>query len=808
MLKNYLKVALRNILKYKGYSLINISGLSLGLAAFFLIMIFVKDEVSYDRHFKNSDNIYRLCSKIKTSNGIQITAQSPSGWARHFLADFPEVEKVTRLKPPQQWWKVAYEDNIFYESGWSFVDSSVFEVFDVQLTKGNPAKALSDPYQVIISEQMSEKYFKGDEAIGQTFRLDNQYDFTVSGVFEKLPRTTHFEADFFASFLTLQDSIYGVNLLIADNFPVAYTYLQLKKDADPDQFESKLPTLVEKYIGDRQQLADTGFEVETFLQPLKDIHLFSHLENEIQPNSHINTIYIFTAIALFILVVAGINFMNLSTARSLRRAMEVGMRKALGAKKSQLVSQFIGEALVISLIAYVFAVVIVALVLPVFIFLMQRNISFGEVFDPLSLLLLLGFTLIIGFLSGAYPAFYLSAFKPTEVLKGSVLSSGKKASILRKVLIIFQFAISVAIIISTGVLYSQMKFIEEFDVGIDDDKVIVVQLSDPVLRNKYRAFNTRVKQIPAIENVSASFNAPADVANQGYFRPAHAAPDEKWMTHFFGVDFDFFETMGIPIIAGRSLSHSNVADTLGGMIINESAALKFGWQNPEDAIGEELFANNNNNPDAPPLTIIGVVKDFHMQSVHDDIPPTVMTYFGVQGFFYTYLRINGDVQNSLRDIEVAWNEVMINYPFQYSFLDDDFSELYTTEQILRNLLTYFAILTIIIACLGLYGLASYMVEQRKKEIGVRKVLGATVSQLVLRLSTEYSLLIIAAFVIASPVAYYLMNLWLQTFEYHIVISFVNFAFPFIAAMIISWITVGFQAYKAANINPVESLRME
>lgn len=807
MFKNYFKVALRNILKYKVYSLINISGLSLGLAAFFLIIIFVKDEVSYDQHFTQSENIYRLCSKIKTSNGLQVTAQSPSGWARHFVADFPEVEQITRLKPPQQWWKVAYETNIFYENGWTFADSTVFEIFDVNLVKGNPTKALSDPYQVVISEEMSEKYFKQEEAIGQTFRLDNQYDFTITGVFEKLPRTTHFDADFFASFVTLQDSIYGNNLLLVDNFPIAYTYIQLKPSTTPEQFESKLPALVEQYVGNRQQLADAGFEVETFLQPITDIHLYSHLENEIQPNANVSTIYIFMAIALFILVVAGINFMNLSTARSLKRAKEVGMRKAIGATRGQLISQFIGEAILISIIAFVLSILIVAVVLPVFSVLMQRSISLLEVFDAFSLLSLFGITLIIGSLSGVYPAFYLSAFKPTDVLKGSVFSTGAKASILRKILIIFQFAISIAIIIGTSILYSQMKFIEDFDVGIDQDKVVVVQLSDLVLRSRYREFNTRAKQIPSVENVSASFNAPADVTNQGFFRPDHAAPDEQYMTHFFGVDFDFFSTMGIPLVAGRSFSHENAADTLGGLIINETAVKKFGWNSPEEAIGEQLFTGNN-NPNAPPLTIIGVSNDFHMQSVHDNIPPTVMMYFGVQGFFFTYLRVNGDIKNSLKDIEKAWNEVMINYPFQYSFLDDDFSELYTIEQILRNLLTNFAILTIIIACLGLYGLASYMVEQRKKEIGVRKVLGATVGKLVFRLSTEYSILIVLAFVIAAPASYYLMDIWLQSFEYRVDIGLANFVVPFIVALIISWITVGSQAYRAAVANPVNSLRLD
>lgn len=806
MLKNYIKIAFRNILKYKGYSIINISGLSFGLAAFFMIMIFVKDELSYDRHFENAENIYRLCSKIKTSNGLQVTAQSAPGWARHLLADFPEVEKITRLKPPQQWWKVAYETNLFYENKWTFADSSIFEMFDVSLIEGIADEVLSEPYQVILSAEMAEKYFKGGDAIGQTFRLDNQYDFTVSGIFNKLSRNTHFEADFFASFVTLQDSIYGTNLLLVDNFPVAYTYIQLKEGADPADLESKLPQLIEQYIGSAQELADAGFEIEAFLQPINEIHLFSHLENEIQANGFVTTIYIFIAVALFILTVAGINFMNLSTARSVRRALEVGMRKAIGASKGQLISQFISEAMVISIIAYLLSLLIVAISMPAFAIILERKILFSDVFTPIILLALLGFTLIIGFLSGSYPAFYLSSFQPTDVLKGSVFSPGQKASVLRKSLIIFQFTVSIIILIVTGILFSQMKFIEDFDVGIEDEQVIVVQLSDPVLREGYRAFKTRSEQLPRVENVSASFNAPADVANQGFFRPEHADPDEKWMTHFFGIDYDFFETMGIPLLAGRSISHENTADTLGALIINETAVKKFGWQTPEEAIGKQLFADNN--PNARPMTIIGVAKDFHMQSVHDEIPPTVMMYFGVQGYFYAYLRIDGETQSTLKDIETAWNDVFVNYPFEYSFLDDDFNGLYTTERILKTLLTYFTILAIIIACLGLYGLASYMVEQRKKEIGVRKVLGASTRMLVFKFSTEYSIIILVAFFIAAPIAYYLMNIWLQTFEYHVAISMLNFILPLIITMVISSLTVAFQVISAAKANPVESLRID
>lgn len=770
-------------------------------------MIFVRDELSYDKHFTHANSIYRVYTNIETSNGTQITAQSPPGWARYFLTDYPEVVNVTRLKPPQQWWKVVYEEKIFYEAGWAFIDSTVFDMFDLRLIEGDPARALSEPYQVILTEEMSSKYFGEVDPIGKTFRLDNAYDFTVTGIFEKLPRNTHFNFDFLASFVTLRDSIYGVNLLQIDNFPTAYTYVQLQEAANPAIFEDKLPGIIEQYLGSREELSQAGFKIDTYLQPITDIHLHSHLENEIQPNTRISTIYIFMAIAFFILVIAGINFINLSTARSLRRAMEVGLRKTVGASKKQLMVQFLGEAILISFIALLISMILVVIILPYFSLLVNKTIDYSVLFDPVSILYLVGFTMLIGLLSGLYPAIFISSFKPTEVLKGTLGSTKGKGGLIRKTLIVFQFSISILLVISTGVLYRQMMFIRDFDVGLNQKQILVVQLTDPVLRARYRSFKNQVQQIPTVKNVSASFSSPADLVNQAAFRTVHAAPEENWLSYFFGIDFDFLETLGIELVAGRDLSHENAADTLGAVILNETAVRAFGWESPEEAIGEQVeFAFNN--PNSRPLNIIGVVKDFHMQSVYENISPTVMMYGNVQSLFHTYIDIGSDIGGSLKQVEQAWNEVMPNYPFQFAFLDDKFNNLYKTEQTLGKLLAYFAMLTIFIACLGLYGLASFTVEQRTKEIGVRKVLGASVNQLILMLSNEYALLIFAAFIIASPVAYYFMNMWLKSFEYHIDMRITTFVISLAFALVVSWITVSYQSFKAATDNPVDSLRSE
>ncbi len=807
MIKNYFKVAVRNLFRYKGYSILNIAGLSIGLACFTVIMIFVWSELSYDRHFSKADRIYRIYSQIKTSNGTQVTAQTPPGWARYLISDYPEIEEVTRFKPPNQFWKVVYDNKVFYESEFTFADSSVIDMFDVRLSQGDPENALSEPYSVIISKRIARKYFNEENAVGKQFRLDNQYDFTVTGVFEEFPSNTHFNFNFLASFVTLRDPIYGNNLLEVDNFPVIYTYVQLPAGYNPNDFNSKLEDIITKYIGNREELEAIGFEVDAHLQPLSDIHLKSHLENEISANGTMSTIYVFSAIAIFILVIASINFMNLSTARSSRRAQEVGMRKISGASKNQLVGQFLGESILITIISMLVSLVFVSIFLPFFSNLVGKDLNTHLLSDPAAIAFLVGITVLIGVFSGMYPAFFISSFKPNEVLKGKTGTSRGGSGFLRKVLIILQFTISLGLMISTGILYNQMKYIQNLDLGLEEEQVVVVEITDPLLRENYRAFKNRLLQIPTVEFVSASFNAPADnMINQATIRPVDQPVDNNWMVNLFGTDYDFINSLGIELVAGRDFLRENPADTLNGVLINETAVQEFGWESPEAAIGERLTFGGN--PNVPNLQVIGVVSDFYMQSVHEKISPMAIVYWNVQAYFYSFIKINSDIKSSLGHIEDAWQEVMLNYPFQYAFLDDNFDKLYKSEETLGKLLTYFAILTVIIACMGLYGLASFMVEQRTKEIGIRKVLGASVIKITLLIANEYTFLILIAFVIASPVAYWFMSLWLQSFEYHISIPFYVFGVSLIAALIISFITVSVRSVMAATSNPINTLRTE
>ena len=457
MLKNYLTVALRNLRKYKAYSFINITGLAIGLACFILIMLFVRDEQSYERHHERSDAIYRVVMDIRTNNAFQQTAQSPTAWGPDLQKDYPEVVSFVRMKPPNQKWMVGRNARLFYEKGVAFVDSTVFDVFSIPLVRGNPEVALDAPFKMVISESMAAKYFRGEDPMGQTITLDSQYDFEVTGIMQDMPRNGHFHFGFLPSISTLgQAPIYGNQNFLNQQFPQIYTYVLLEEGTPPSVLEAKFPNFIETYVGAQFPLEEAGFEVNAFLQPLKDIHLHSHRENEIAPNGAVATIYLFVAIALFILIIASINFMNLATARSASRAKEVGMRKVVGAQRGNLIGQFLGESVLLGLLALVVAVVLVWLALPAFNGLTGKAIASAVLVEPSVLLGLIAVAVVVGLLAGSYPALFLSAFRPAAVLKGE-LSTGKGA-FLRKSLIVIQFFFCIGLIISTGIVYNQMDF--------------------------------------------------------------------------------------------------------------------------------------------------------------------------------------------------------------------------------------------------------------------------------------------------------------------------------------------------------------
>ena len=825
MYKNYLKIAFRNLIKHRMYAFLNVAGLAIGLTCFILIMLFVRDELSFDSYPEHADDIYRIALDIKTSQGEQKTAQSPTAWGSVMEDEYPEVVNFTRFKPPQLKWLVGYDDIRFYEKNWTFSDSTVFEMFSMPLLRGNPKSALNAPWTVVLSEEMARKYFQDQDPIGKIIELDNQYDFAVTGVMKNPAHNAHFHFDFLASIQTLQDSaIYFDRFLERQGFPFIYTYIQLEENYPAAEFETKIPGYLEKHVySSSNYFAQTGTEITARLQPLRDIHLYSNRDQEIEPNGDINTVYVFLAIAVFIMLIACINFMNLATARSSSRAKEVGMRKVVGASRGQLIQQFFGESLLLAFIALIFALILIEFALPEFNAIIGRQIGFGYLDNWLFLIGLVGVTFLAGLLAGSYPAFFLSAFRPVMVLKGGKGSTaGGRSPLLRKALITFQFVISIVLIIGTGIVYQQMEFIRNKKLGFDKDQIVTIQLSDPAPRSLYQTYRNAILQENMIVEVSASSSAPASLLGQNTMRPDHAAADETWIVQSYLSDYEFIETLGINVIAGRNFSRDYLADTLsnemGGVILNKTAAEAFGWQNPEEAVNEHLRfsgAGNNNGPN-PLIRIVGVVEDFHSHSIHRRIEPTVM-FLGPnpQNYQYLFVRIRADqagsgaaIRQVIEVLRNRWMEIIPEYAFEYSFLDEDFNRLYKTEDILGKIFGTFAALTIFIACLGLFGLASFTAEQRTKEIGVRKALGASSLNIVFHLCKEFSRLIVLAFLVAAPLAYYVLNRWLEDFAYRTDINLLTFLIAGIIAFVIALLTISYQAIKAALANPVDALRYE
>lgn len=805
MLKSYLRIAFRNLFKHRTYSAINILGLAIGLTCFILIMLYVKDELSYDRYHSNADRIFRIAVDVQTKDGLQQNAQTPPIWTTKLIQDFPEIEKAVRFKPPRQKWMVNYQDRRFTERGWAFADSSVFEMFDWELTKGNPGTVLSKPFTVVISEAMAHKYFGEEDPVGKTITLDNQYDFGITGVMKNMRRNSHFHYDFLASFISMTDpnQLYLFNVP-ESNFPFSYNYVELGESAYARQVEEKFPGFIEQHVPG--QFRQGGVEIKAYLQPVTDIHLYSSLENEIEANGDISTIYIFTAIAIFILLIACINFMNLATARSTGRSKEVGLRKVVGAFRWQIAQQFLGESVLLAVLSLMISIVLVIFFLPFFNLLTGKQILITDLLNPLYLLALAVVTVLTGILSGSYPSVFLAGFRPIDVLRGELKIGSSIQTILRKTLIIFQFSVSIILIICTGVVFDQLDFVRNKKLGFEKEHVVVIQLTDPTPSNTYPAFKDAILQIPNVINVSASMSVPAGLVGQQAVHLYGQSREELKQVQSYATDFDFINTMGMELIAGRDFSREYGSDSLSAMIINETAARSFGWSDPNEALEQGIqFAGNNGS--SRPFKVIGVVKDFHSKSFREKIAPTIMTWANFR--FFALVRIGpGDIPATLQAMRERWERMIPGYTFDYSFLDDDFDKLYRLDDVLGRLLGNFAMLAVFVACLGLFGLASYTAVQRTKEIGVRKVLGATVPDIVLLLSKDFARLVTIAFIAATPVAYYFMSEWLKGFAYGIQIRPMTFLYAGVLAILIALLTVSFQSIKSAVANPVKSLRYE
>jgi putative ABC transport system permease protein len=804
MIKNYFKTAWRNIRKNKLFSFINILGLSLGIATCFIIMLYVQDELSYDRFNKNANNIVRVIFNANLNGGKITESVTMPPVAQTMKKDFPEVEDATRLLP----WgnsKILYKDKVYKDDFFAFADPNVFSIFTLPMIKGDPKTALLHPHSVVVTQSTAKKYFGNEDAIGKviTITIDNNQPYTVTGIIEDIPVNSHFHFDMFTSLTGFGD--YNSDTWMGGGY---HTYLLLKPETDLKKMEARFPAMVAKYMGPQiqqqmglslQQFISKGNSLGFMLQPLTDIHLNSYTTNEFEPGGNATYVYIFAGVAIFMLIVACINFINLSTAGAAKRAKEVGVRKVAGSGRFQLIKQFLSESLLITFFALIIAFALVQLGLPAF-----NNISAKHLnFDAKPIFAFIGLGLIVGIVSGIYPAFYLSSFKPIAVLKGK-LTTNHKSFGLRSSLVVFQFFISVVLIIGTIVVYQQMKYIQQKDLGFNKEQIITISNSYALGKNE-ATFKQQMLQDPRIVNVTMSYYKPAGPSN---YNNALAYPQGNHNLIVDGVDYhvdeQYIPTMGMHMISGRNFSKDFATDSFA-IILNETAAAAFGWNNTT-ALGKTVIRQNTERGNNVAYHVVGVVKNFNFKSLHEAISPLYMTLYPEGGII---LKIKTtDINSLLQTMKKNWDAFNTGEPFTYNFMDDLFDKTYSTEQKTGNILNLFSILTIFVACLGLFGLATYTAEQRTKEIGIRKVLGASVSQVTKMLSKEFLKLVFIASLIAFPIAWWAMNKWLQSFAYRVNISWWVFVVAGLTAMIIALLTVGFQAIKAAIANPVKSLRTE
>lgn len=816
MFRNYLTIAFRNLAKHRFYTAINILGLATGIAACMVITLFVLNELSYDRHFANADRIYRLNTEILFNGNHHQLAVAPAPVAGALMRDFPEVESATRFR---SWGSHLIRpegsvDNI-KENRVIFADHNILNVFPLQLLSGNPETALKEPNSLLISASRAEKYFPNGDAVGQTLIVDNDEAYKVAGVFPDLPEATHFTYDFMLSMEGLEES--KQDNWLSNNFN---TYILLREGASAKDFEAKFPKMVDTYVGPQVQAVfgsefdmgtfrDGGNKFEFSLVPLLDIHLYSDLTGELAANGDITYVYLFSAIALFILGIACINFMNLSTARSSNRAKEVGVRKALGSLRSHLVRQFLTESVMLSVFAFVLGLAIVFLALPGFNLLAGRQLEV-PVGNVTFIAIVLVAALIVGLLAGVYPSFFLSAFKPVNVLKGKV-SLGMKSGFIRSALVVFQFVISIFLIIGTITVQRQLSFIQNKKLGFEKDQVIVLHDAH-VLGGQNEAFKERILANPVVTNASTSGYLPISGwgRNDTTFWPEGTQPTQENLTsmQYWTIDYDYIETLGMKIKEGRNFSRDFPSDS-SALIVNESAVRKMGLTDP---IGKRVstfeVANGAIDPDKiKTFTIVGVIGDFHFESLRQNISPLCLE-LGNANWGMSFRFQSADTRTVIDLLEKNWKEMAPGQPFQYTFLDDAFGRMYSSEQRLGQIFAVFAGLAIIIACLGLFALTAFTAEQRTKEIGIRKVLGASVGSIVFLLSREFGKLIVIAFVLAAPLSWFAVNWWLENYTYKAHVGITIYLLAGVGAFVVAWLTMGYQSVRAAMSNPVNSLKSE
>ena len=806
MYKSYFKIGWRNLLSNKTFSFINISGLAIGMTTCVLIMLYVLDEMSYDKHHLNGDRIYRIASEVKGEKWVA----APAPLAEGIMKDLPEVEQITRLLRFPGAEKMLLKDEQskkqFFETNAYYVDSTFFQIFSYYLKFGDIHTALNEPNSIIISEQIATKFFGNENPVNRVLKVGlsfGDFNYTIKGVLKSTKNKSHIPADLL---LSMNNGDVGDWVKMQTNWAsnsIFHTYVKLKESASSSIFESKLADFLNRNGGDDFKAA--GFEKKLFIQPLKDIHLHSDYGYEVATNGNIKYIYIFTSIAAFLLLIGCINFMNLSTARSEKRAREVGLRKAIGAGKQALVAQFLSESVLLSALALVFAFVFIQLLLPIFNQLTNKELSLFQV--PNIYLWMITLTLGTGLLSGMYPAFYLSSFKPITALKGKLMNT-ISAVMIRKGLVIFQFTISIILILGAIIIQQQMGFLGNQSLGFDKNQKIILPLQT---NESHININTLTNELLNNSQVLAAAIGGAypgiESVTSMLFYAEGKTNHENVDIQTIYAEAGYIKTLGIELLQGRDLAKESTNDQ-SSLVLNETAVNHLGYT-VDNAVGKKVNFEFQNETRS--MNIIGVVKDYHFQSLHQKIRPLALTISPLFSGPTSYLILDVKTihySEMLKTFQTTWNKINPGSPFAYSFLDRDFQKNYVKEERTAQLIQYFTLIAIVIASMGLFGLSTFTIEQRTKEIGIRKFLGASVSQIITLLSKDFLKLVLVAILLSSPLAYYIMNRWLQDFAYRIEIQWWVFVISAIGAILIALFTISFQAIKTALMNPIKSLRSE
>ena len=802
MIRNYITTAIRNLLKHKGYSLVNVIGLTLGLAGCILMLLYIRYETSYDDYNLKQDRMYRIENYVFFGGTENKTGTTPSAWGPVLLADYPSIEKLTRLRPLSEQQSVQLENRSLRGKASFFADSTLFDVFTLPLARGTPATALTRPHTIVISESIADACFGETDPTGSLITLDlgkgNTLPLTVSGVAYDLPENSHVHFDFLISYVTLESLGWGEPANMQDqglNFTI-YTYLLLREGFSARELEEQLPDFIERYLGDRMRAF--GAEAKPYLRPVGDIHLYTYDLMQGGGTGDVRTVYVAFLLAAFILVLACANFINLTTARSMSRASEVGMRKVLGGTRALAMLQYIGESVLLTLFALGLSIALLQALLPALNDLFNQNIILEFTTD--TMLMLAGVVLLVGILAGTYPAFVISSFQPSAVLRGSSVS-GATGAIFRRILIVFQFTISVVLIIGTWTISDQLDYMMSEDLGFEQDGVVIIDL--PV--RGYEVFRDNSLRHPEILAMGRSSPIFGEAFSIGGVK-LEGVPDNQ-LTPFqrFSADYEFSDVMGLELVEGRFYAREKSTDA-DACLINETAVRVLGL---EDPVGTELLGPDKLDNEWVRCEVIGVVRDFNVESLRQGIHPmriALAQYGGQYGSIVVKIDSSNEA-NALNILREQWNQVFPDLPEpEFALLKDKVAGLYEDDHILRTVFTAGSTISILIACLGLLGLSAFMVQRRIREIGVRKVMGATVGQVVVLLYREFTLYVLIAWVVGVPLIYYMADVWLRDFAYRIEPSPLTFIFAGVVVMLITWFTVGFQTVKAAETNPVEVLR--